>query len=934
MLCAKFRLHFGDTSAQVEAAWTSMTSSSSALVCSLLRSLLATLKKTQHTHTNTPTTWKFNSMVRLLQNLHRRPSVQLSLEGLSIHVVACFRCLEVGESTNRGCEAIPSSSPLEGFCFLGSCSETREQVGISTGAVLSNTEDGAAGPSGSAEARFVNGLVMTNLDYTHSAFDERGPSEIRKECSLEEAMGHAAKEIGGRQTGKSAGKTASLKRTFQDRPEAPLRKRIHVCDSELGAVGIRMSDDDVRAKDNAEFPDLPSRWNSSKQGVDADGGVMKYFTDHQLQGNPEFANAVVGEDVEMTEVADGSGEDKAVDSGLPRAEEMSVEGTRDAGTLRATEVENRDSLRRVNLRDTHTPASASEFAGLERTAELWGDGMGNGVPSSRGLDSSDGSLRKLASEKLGGSFQFPSRSLRSSDFASPASSSGREALNDLTGGRKSFEGREDDGENEEDLNKHVELSSEDEERSRNEYKSEDVVILEDDESENDDDFFGDNTRSSNGRPNIGTEPVTRPAVLPNGIRLSTSRNASEFVIADAESDSDDCQVVGEYKPPANPVANPQQRNRADSAARYDYEDDSESEDDRSEESDSSDVEVAGGPQSDIQRLWEEAALRRRMGRAMKSAGSKVNGEREATTDLDVGEGVRSEGLVESVATSIFRDSPDSTAESSEARGGAEGFLNPYDGQGGANLATRTEVRVPGTLNLNEQIKQPPTDFKDFKDIRPQVMTGDKNESTLSEPYEVKSLQEEPSSSDVRISSGNEPRQEETVSGDDADDGDLIARKERLKQTPEFRQADKQEWASREQEVRRQQQEAQRQKKLRQREKLEADRKQEMERKQKQRVQELRLNQMKAEKDMDEKEQLRGRVRERLEFLASRCTDLASLLRQLGIKVEGGSNPSEAQVNAAVKRALVTFHPDRVGDGDVKRLVEAEETFKLINRRKK
>lgn len=47
--------------------------------------------------------------------------------------------------------------------------------------------------------------------------------------------------------------------------------------------------------------------------------------------------------------------------------------------------------------------------------------------------------------------------------------------------------------------------------------------------------------------------------------------------------------------------------------------------------------------------------------------------------------------------------------------------------------------------------------------------------------------------------------------------------------------------------------------------------------------------------MDEREQLRGQVRERLENLASRCSDLASLLRRLGVIVDGGNNPSDQQV---------------------------------------
>lgn len=142
--------------------------------------------------------------------------------------------------------------------------------------------------------------------------------------------------------------------------------------------------------------------------------------------------------------------------------------------------------------------------------------------------------------------------------------------------------------------------------------------------------------------------------------------------------------------------------------------------------------------------------------------------------------------------------------------------------------------------------------------------------------------------------------------------------------------------------------------------------------------------------MDMKEQIRGEIQANLERLALGCRDLASLLRRLQIPVEGGIFPSPqqvtfftfwsphscegsvvlglhlfihtfllsiflfvrlmssrfehqtdiwcwpSQVNAAYKKALLRFHPDRssaLAQGDPRRQVEAEETFKLISRMK-
>eukprot|EP01018_Ginkgo_biloba_P017107 Gb_26626 [translate_table: standard] len=68
----------------------------------------------------------------------------------------------------------------------------------------------------------------------------------------------------------------------------------------------------------------------------------------------------------------------------------------------------------------------------------------------------------------------------------------------------------------------------------------------------------------------------------------------------------------------------------------------------------------------------------------------------------------------------------------------------------------------------------------------------------------------------------------------------------------------------------------------------------MERRQKRRLEEIRETQKKDKKTMDLKEQVRGQVRAELERMASNCKDMASLLRQLGIPVEGGAIPSSQQ----------------------------------------
>lgn len=160
--------------------------------------------------------------------------------------------------------------------------------------------------------------------------------------------------------------------------------------------------------------------------------------------------------------------------------------------------------------------------------------------------------------------------------------------------------------------------------------------------------------------------------------------------------------------------------------------------------------------------------------------------------------------------------------------------------------------------------------------------------------------------------------------------ELKGLRERMKESHEFQRADEEEWRRRNEELQRQALEA---RKLRERKRAEESKKLEIEAKQRQRVADVRTQLQLNESTMDLKERERGRILPRLEGLARSCYDMASLLRKLDVTIEGGSNPTSAQVLTAIKKANLKFHPDRVAKyakGDVRRLVEAEEAFKIIN----
>ncbi|KAJ6720998.1 CHAPERONE DNAJ-DOMAIN SUPERFAMILY PROTEIN [Salix viminalis] len=160
--------------------------------------------------------------------------------------------------------------------------------------------------------------------------------------------------------------------------------------------------------------------------------------------------------------------------------------------------------------------------------------------------------------------------------------------------------------------------------------------------------------------------------------------------------------------------------------------------------------------------------------------------------------------------------------------------------------------------------------------------------------------------------------------------DIINGREKLKETDEYKQAIEEEWAARQRQLQIQAEEVRR---LRKRRKAETLRILDMERRQKQRLEEVRETQKKDEENLNMKERFRVEVRKELSRLEITCFNMASLLRGLGIHVEGGFNPLPNQVHAAYKRALLKLHPDRASKTDLRQQVEAEEKFKLLSRMK-
>ncbi|XP_073036200.1 uncharacterized protein [Primulina eburnea] len=160
---------------------------------------------------------------------------------------------------------------------------------------------------------------------------------------------------------------------------------------------------------------------------------------------------------------------------------------------------------------------------------------------------------------------------------------------------------------------------------------------------------------------------------------------------------------------------------------------------------------------------------------------------------------------------------------------------------------------------------------------------------------------------------------------------MLCEREKFKETDEYERALEEEWASRQQALKIQAEEAPHFRRLQKRRKAETMRLMDMKRRQKERIEEMRSTQKKDEEKMNLKEVIRAEVRKELNKLEMTFHNMSSLLHSFGIQIEGWPNPSPQEVQTAYKKALLTFHPDRALQSDIRQQVEAEEKFKIINR---
>lgn len=102
-----------------------------------------------------------------------------------------------------------------------------------------------------------------------------------------------------------------------------------------------------------------------------------------------------------------------------------------------------------------------------------------------------------------------------------------------------------------------------------------------------------------------------------------------------------------------------------------------------------------------------------------------------------------------------------------------------------------------------------------------------------------------------------------------------------------------------------------------------------------RVENLRTQQQVQAMHNATREQVRETVSKKLDFLRRPHVTSHVLLRAVGVSVEGGHCPTKKQIDVAMKKAMLRFHPDRCRGSHVplEKQVESEEIFKLLNQRR-
>ncbi|KAL8157371.1 hypothetical protein AgCh_002175 [Apium graveolens] len=317
---------------------------------------------------------------------------------------------------------------------------------------------------------------------------------------------------------------------------------------------------------------------------------------------------------------------------------------------------------------------------------------------------------------------------------------------------------------------------------------------------------------------------------------------------------------------------------------------------------------------------------------------KSHEEVHRSSSIAMDEGKAGEGLEASTfdwVNSVFNDQPLTSDGTSRVCSGSPQDIGTGDkaekcGGGGldfTNYTSQEEVDRSPSITMDEDKSEKGCEASTFDWVN-SVTNDQPFTSALAGPsincidnqLTGKEMKSNKDSLQVAIVNGQ-------CSGDTNNDSVLFNR-EMHKETDEYRCSVEAELAARQRELEIQAEEARHLKRMRKREKAEAMRLLDMERRQKMRLEEMRETQKKDEENLHLKEQLRVEVRKGLSRLEAACYDMTSILRGLGINVNGVNG-----VHAAFKRALLSFHPDRSSQSDIRQQVEAEEKFKLVTRMK-
>ncbi|XP_021867500.2 uncharacterized protein [Spinacia oleracea] len=380
----------------------------------------------------------------------------------------------------------------------------------------------------------------------------------------------------------------------------------------------------------------------------------------------------------------------------------------------------------------------------------------------------------------------------------------------------------------------------------------------------------------------------------------------------------------------------------------------------SSESDSSDCVLMEGSSGKLREHWEKASFRRRQDASCaphdfeNEAGTSVPSHPVHDYAEDAEPPVQQSNVrkcsVQQDGDNVFAGYPEKFSEESKA---SDQDYDPMEIDGHVNSSSDEKERG-GTLSpespVHHNTEEPAGDFRDstgklaeeLKFPRPDY--GDMTKNEVCSVYST-SITKGPSEDvesdhaalidrqqgveivcmlpDHELGCGNQ-----VVSS--SDQINIIIDRQKIKETEEYKHAMEEELAARQQQLLIQAEEARR---LRNRKKAENMRIQMNERRQKERVEEIRQTRRRDEENLNLKEKHRSEIKMELRRTEAICSDMASLLRCLGIHVGGGQYPPPNEVQAAYKRACLKFHPDRMSTTCLRQQVEAEEKFKLISNMK-